>query len=225
MNSIDFKDEAAVKDYIDRLGVEYRFQCFGEGRTDGCHRLGDWLEFSMKDWVKAGRVYKSNCLLHDYGHSCGKFANYAFLGRGTERKVDEAAEFYRKGCYSAEHPYAPACYNYGLMVAKGDLKVAEPVKDSQQAFERGCDLKDAGCCTSAAVSSMQSSVKDFVRAFKFAEKGCEMDQFDSCQILSNLYRNGEGCEKDEQMAEQYKAKGEAIARDMTEERPNVTFGQ
>ena len=57
------------------------------------------------------------------------------------------------------------------MVAKGDLKVAEPVKDSQQAFERGCDLKDAGCCTSAAVSSMQSSVKDFVRAFKFAEKG------------------------------------------------------
>ena len=62
MNSIDFKDEAAVKDYIDRLGVEYRFQCFGEGRTDGCHRLGDWLEFSMKDWVKAGRVYKSNCL-------------------------------------------------------------------------------------------------------------------------------------------------------------------
>ena len=114
MNSIDFKDEAAVKDYIDRLGVEYRFQCFGEGRTDGCHRLGDWLEFSMKDWVKAGRVYKSNCLLHDYGHSCGKFANYAFLGRGTERKVDEAAEFYRKGCYSAEHPYAPvrwiACY-------------------------------------------------------------------------------------------------------------------
>ena len=73
------------------------------------------------------------------------------------------------------------------MVAKGDLKVAEPVKDSQQAFERGCDLKDAGCCTSAAVSSMQSSVKDFVRAFKFAEKGSFRD-FDFCTVYLLLVK-------------------------------------
>ena len=110
MNSIDFKDEAAVKDYIDRLGVEFRFQCFSEERSDGCHRLADWLEFAKKDHHKAGRVFKSNCDLHGYAHSCFKYGNYAFLGRGIpEPIIQDAAEYYRKGCNAAE-PYAAVSF-------------------------------------------------------------------------------------------------------------------
>jgi len=29
----DLKDEAQAKEYLDRVGVEYRFQCFSEGET------------------------------------------------------------------------------------------------------------------------------------------------------------------------------------------------
>jgi cytochrome c oxidase assembly factor 7 len=99
MNSVDFQDEAAVKDYLDRLGIEYRFQCFHEERPDGCHRLGDWLEFAKKDWAKAGRIFKSNCDLYEYGHSCFKYGNYLFLGRGMKEKdKTKATEYYKKGC-------------------------------------------------------------------------------------------------------------------------------
>ena len=111
MNAIDFKDEAAVKEYIDRIGIEFRFQCFSEDRSDGCHRLGDWLEFAKKDWAGAGRIFKLNCDCHQYGHSCFKYGVYNFLGRGLkEANKAEAAKYYREGCYSPNEPYAPVFY-------------------------------------------------------------------------------------------------------------------
>ena len=99
MNRIDFLDEKAVKDYIDQIGVEYRQNCFTDHLPDGCHRLGDWLEFAKKDWNKAGRVYKSNCDLYNHAHSCAKFAQYAYLGRGLPA-ADAATgvEYVRKAC-------------------------------------------------------------------------------------------------------------------------------
>lgn len=31
----DLKDESAVKEYIDKLGIEYRFGCYNEKKPEG----------------------------------------------------------------------------------------------------------------------------------------------------------------------------------------------
>lgn len=38
--TMDFKDESDVKDYIERLGIEYRFGCYSEKKPEGeCERF------------------------------------------------------------------------------------------------------------------------------------------------------------------------------------------
>lgn len=33
--AMDFKNESDVKDYIERLGIEYRFGCYSEKKPEG----------------------------------------------------------------------------------------------------------------------------------------------------------------------------------------------
>jgi len=40
----DLKDEKQAQEYLDRIGIEYRFQCYHENLPEGCHRLADFLE-------------------------------------------------------------------------------------------------------------------------------------------------------------------------------------
>lgn len=35
--SFDLKDETEVKDYIEKLGIEYRFGCYSEKKPEGEH--------------------------------------------------------------------------------------------------------------------------------------------------------------------------------------------
>lgn len=38
--AMDFKSESDVKDYIERLGIEYRFGCYSEKKPEGeCKRF------------------------------------------------------------------------------------------------------------------------------------------------------------------------------------------
>lgn len=110
--TLDLQNESDVKDYIERLGIEYRFGCYSEKKPEGekiqnfvifsainfvsvCHLLGDYLESIKKDFEKASKVYRSNCDDYGYGKSCLKFGHYSFLGKGEncvwllEPEIDE----------------------------------------------------------------------------------------------------------------------------------------
>jgi len=227
MNAIDFKDEEAVKEYIDRIGVEFRFQCFSEERTDGCHRLGDWLEFAKKDWTAAARIFKLNCDAYQYGHSCFKYGVYSFLGRGM-KSPDKAvaARYYEQGCYSPDNPHPPACANLGLMINNGDHEVQEPLVEAKRHFERGCDLGDGDSCGNATVLWLKEGLKDPERAAHWAKKGCDLNDQRSCFLLSGLVRGGEGvANADESLADELAEKAKRIAAETTEDRANVTFGR
>jgi cytochrome c oxidase assembly factor 7 len=41
---LDLKNESDVKDYIEKLGVEYRFGCYSEKKPEGeCKKLHNFL--------------------------------------------------------------------------------------------------------------------------------------------------------------------------------------
>lgn len=35
----DFKSESEVKDYVNNLGIEYRFGCYSEKKPEGLHNM------------------------------------------------------------------------------------------------------------------------------------------------------------------------------------------
>lgn len=228
MNRIDFTDDEAVQEYITRIGIEYRYQCFTEMLPDGCHRLGDWLQTFHRDFVKAGRVFKSNCDLTRYAHSCYKYGQFALLGKGLpEKNMQDAAKYLKRGCDTEEPGLegAKACYQYGEMIEKGLHKVDDPL-ESRRYFGKGCDLKDAPSCTYATGTCVkEGELQNFAQAFQFAIKGCDLGDAYSCGNLSVMYKKGDGVEMNEDMAKHYKRKADSIISMHTENRPNVTFGQ
>lgn len=110
----DLKQEEDVKDYIENLGIEYRFGCYKEQKPQVCHLLGDYLEAIKKDFDKAARVFKSNCLDYKFGKSCLKIGNYTLIGRGRAKgDAAEALTYFEKGC---EYNEPGACLHAGMLL-------------------------------------------------------------------------------------------------------------
>lgn len=110
----DLKQEEDVKEYIENLGVEYRFGCYKEKKPEVCHLLGDYLEAIKKDFDKAAKVFKSNCVDYKFGKSCLKIGNYCLLGRGKDKSdPKEALTYFEKGCELGE---PTACLHAGMLL-------------------------------------------------------------------------------------------------------------
>ena len=82
---VDLKNEDEVKEYLENLGIEYRFGCYREKDPTACHLLGDYLEAIKADQKKALGVYEINCNDYNHAHSCHKVGSYKLLGRATKR--------------------------------------------------------------------------------------------------------------------------------------------
>ena len=96
---VDLKDSDEVKDYIENLGIEYRFGCYHERDPKACHLLGDYWEAIKKDYAKALKIYSTNCDEYNHGHSCHKVAGYKYVGKGCTKDGDSAYEYFKKGKY------------------------------------------------------------------------------------------------------------------------------
>jgi len=108
----DLKDETEVAEYVENLGIEYRFGCYHERDPKACHLLGDYLEGIKKDWSKALKIYATNCDEYKHGHSCHKVAGYKYVGKKCPKDADEAYEYFKKGC---EQGYTSSCLSAGLL--------------------------------------------------------------------------------------------------------------
>ena len=96
-NSSTSQDSEEVADYIENLGIEYRFGCYHEKDPKACHLLGDYLESIKKDFTKSLKIYTSNCDDYGYGHSCHKVAGYKYFGKSCTKDADQAYDYFKKG--------------------------------------------------------------------------------------------------------------------------------
>ena len=249
--SMDLKKEGDVKDYIERLGVEYRFGCYSEKKPEVCHLLGDYMEGIKKDFEKASKVYRSNCDDYGYAKSCLKFGNYSFLGKGratTNEKGDslQAFKYYEKGCGLSD---PDCCLHSGLiMVSKSMSK--EVQRDVAKGFDfltKSCKMDNGTACfylsgmhISGVLKNEQKTNKDskevvpaseFVikkdmkKAFDFAYRACELNNIYACANLSQMYQRGDGVEKNESKAEQYKKKAIEMQDEVKKQHAQLEFQQ
>ncbi|XP_074040279.1 cytochrome c oxidase assembly factor 7 [Leptinotarsa decemlineata] len=225
----NFKSESEVKEYINNLGIEYRFGCYSEKKPEVCHLLADFLESIKKDFEKAGKVYKNNCDEYKYGKSCLKYGTYSLLGRGTKQSdFKQAYDYFEKGC-NLEEP--DSCLNQALLlITKNDRPdIKQDVIKGMRLLEKACQAKNANACyylsgmyivgvkndTTSNITDVSkadsakheefSVPKNMKKAFEFALEGCNLGNIYSCANLSQMYAKGEGTEKNQELAEKYKS--------------------
>lgn len=66
--------------------------------------------------------------------------------------------------------------------------------------------------------------KDMEKAFKYAMKGCNLGNMYSCANLSQMYHKGEGVEKNQELADKFKARAVELQEDATNTSQTLKFG-
>jgi cytochrome c oxidase assembly factor 7 len=222
----DLKEEDQVKEYLNRVGVEYRFQCYSEKRPDGCHRLADYLEAFKHDYAKARSVYSMNCTGNHYGKSCFKLGHYDLLGRACSKDTTAAFTNYSLGC---DYGHAPSCHNAALLLQSGEL--TDGKKDFVRAAEflkRGCDGGDPPACqllSTYYITGKDGVDRDMQLAFKFGLEACQRDHMYACANVGRMYSRGEGIEKNEVLAAEYRQKAQNLFKSVTEVEREIKFSE
>lgn len=221
----DLKREDEVKEYIENLGIEYRFGCYKEKKPEVCHLLGDYLEAIKRDFEKASKVYKSNCLDYKFGKSCLKIGNYTLVGKGRDKgDANEALKYFEKGCDLDD---AGACLHAGvILTATGPNTTA--IRDIPKGYnylKKSCDKNDDMAChylSGMYLTGVPKNVADFnphnpeknknidyliksdmKQAFQFAKKACELGNMFACANVSMMYKKGDGVEKNPEESKKY----------------------
>ncbi|SPP89636.1 cytochrome c oxidase assembly factor 7 homolog [Drosophila guanche] len=251
----DLKKESDVKEYIDKLGVEYRFGCYSERKPEACHLLGDYLEGIKKDFEKASKVYKSTCDDYGYAKSCYKFGNYSILGKGKSGSKGEprvAYQYYEKGCNLND---SDACLHSGLLLVSRSMpkEIDRNVPKGLELLTKSCDMNNANACfylSGMHISGVQTRtepgavpassgptpaktlkdsdyivLKDMKKAFQFAFKACELRNVYACANLSQMYARGDGIEKNEKEAEKYKKLALEMQEEIKKQQDTLGFQQ
>ncbi|XP_050668521.1 cytochrome c oxidase assembly factor 7 homolog [Leptidea sinapis] len=221
----DLQKEEEVKEFVENLGIEYRFGCYKEKKPEVCHLLGDYLEAIKKDFSKAGKVFKNNCLEYKYGKSCLKIGNYNLIGKGLDKSdTQEALKYFEKGCELNE---PTACLHAGLLLTGSgpDSKIDRNVPKGYDYLTKSCEGKDANACHYLAgmyLSGVPKNPKefnphkpeknknieylikqDYMKAFEFAKSGCELGNMYACANVSIMYKKGDGVEKNLELSKKY----------------------
>jgi len=236
--AFDLKEEGDVKEYVEKLGIEYRFGCYNEKKPEVCHLLADYLEAIKKDFEKAAKVYRSNCDDYRFGKSCLKYGHYSFLGKGrVTNDAMQAYQYYEKGC---QHGDADACLHSGLLlISKNKPKVME--RDVSKAFNflnKSCEMNNGTACfylsgmfISGVTKTPEVNDKEYVfpkdmeKAFQYAQRACELRNMYACANLSQMYRNGDGTAKNPTLADKYKKLAMEMQDDLKNQKPQINFQQ
>lgn len=218
-----------------------------------CHLLGDYLESIKKDFEKASKVYRSNCDDYGYGKSCLKFGHYSFLGKGKASAGDpskgdpkQAYKYYERGCDLKD---ADSCLHSGLIMVSKSMtgQIERDVLKGFESLSKSCKMGNGTACfylsgmhisgvpkkeNANNIKAMASKdpndfvvQKDMTKAFEFAARACDLNNMYACANLSQMYARGDGTEKNEKKAEQFKKKALEMQEQLKNPQTELKFQQ
>lgn len=198
-------------------------------------------------------MYRSNCDDYGYGKSCLKFGHYSFLGKGkssANEKGDpkQAYKYYERGC---ELKDPDCCLHSGLIMVSKSMSpsIERDVLKGFESLSKSCKMDNGTACfylsgmhisgvlkkekaanlTTPATSSTDTNdflvQKDMKKAFDFAFRACELNNMYACANLSQMYQRGDGTDKNEKKAEQFKKKALDMQDQLKKQQTELKFQQ
>lgn len=161
--SLDLQKESDVKDYLEKLGIEYRFGCYSEKRPEG--------EFI------AGRQYRHCVYIRNPNSECDfvfiSISNFLLesivchlLGdylESIKKDFEKASKVYRSNC--DDYGYSRSCYKFGnySFLGKGRSGGKSCASEALTYYEKGCNLKDADSCLHSGLMLVSRSPQENVK--------------------------------------------------------------
>lgn len=118
---INFQDEKEVKEFLDNLGVEYRYQCYKEKDPEGkvCTVLSLYRTVTL---CTLHTVHSGHCWVSPhavfyyiiYVSGCQRLADYF---EGVKKNYTQAAQVLKHNCES--HGHGESCYKLGAYHVTG----------------------------------------------------------------------------------------------------------
>ncbi|PRD21827.1 UNVERIFIED_CONTAM: Cytochrome c oxidase assembly factor 7-like protein [Trichonephila clavipes] len=221
-----FRTEEEVQEYLEKLGIEYKFSCFKENNSEGCHLLGDYLEAVKKDFESAIKVFKSNCDDNKHGKSCFKYGNFTYLGKGCEIDKRTSFDYYKKAC---DLNYMDGCLHTGVMLTAKDKNPKDGSAVVELDYPAGVKYLEKACsggnqtscyfASSVYITGAEGVPINKPKAAKLSETACNGGNIYACMNLNRMYRKGDGVEQDETKANMFKEKAREIRDDMRKKSP------
>ncbi|XP_037289076.1 cytochrome c oxidase assembly factor 7 isoform X5 [Rhipicephalus microplus] len=134
----DLQKEEDVKEFLENLGIEYRFECFKEKKPDG----------SVVDKAEAQRYYQLGC---EVGHAKACFGVGLGLtspDSGMEQDVTKGLAFFSKACDMGS---ADGCYFASSLYITGREGLPRDMRRAYEFAMRACDLKNMQACSNVAL--------------------------------------------------------------------------
>lgn len=186
---------------------EVQTKCLS-GDAKFCFELGlrhDFGEGLEEDNDKAMLLYSQACET-DFVPACLEIAAKLRLGDETAQDNKKAMKLYKKAC-GLDDPNG--CYFLGSMIMDTD----EP--DTVQAaalLSKACDLELSYACFDAGLAmlyevelKLNTITALSTSIFDLFKKGCGLEDADSCDGLSTLYKSGVGTKVDLVLAQKHAA--------------------
>ncbi|XP_055337713.1 cytochrome c oxidase assembly factor 7 homolog [Paramacrobiotus metropolitanus] len=224
-----FQSREDVEEYLNNLGIEYRFQCYSERRPDGCHRLGEFLEAVRNDYEKAAVVFQQNCDANNFTKSCFKFANYKIVGRGCTSDRQLALQYHKQAC-AGGHPVG--CYQAGVLQL-GEHGLERNLPEARKYLHLGCEKDDSESCFLLSTNYLNAqrddahpvNAEDDAKAFYYTKRACDLNHMYACANLHQMYKKAIGCGADEEAARMAKKKAIALRDLYRPGAPSIVFGE
>ncbi|VDN53291.1 unnamed protein product [Dracunculus medinensis] len=80
------------RQFVETLGIDYRYGCYEAKRPESCHLLGEYMEAIDQNLKGAFQIFKVNCEKEKYPHSCRKYVLSSFVMPFDDRAINDALE-------------------------------------------------------------------------------------------------------------------------------------
>nr|XP_040569060.1 cytochrome c oxidase assembly factor 7 homolog isoform X1 [Lepeophtheirus salmonis] len=239
-SNVDFENRSEVLEYLNNLGVEYRFGCYQEKKAEVlfevCHLLGDFLQAIEGNQKQAYLTYKQNCDKRDFPASCETAGLYR-VNNKANCGIDwnDGLRYLRKSC---DMNWYSGCHRAGFVATLNPSSKKYPFKDSLPDFQQGledlkkaCDGGEIGeAChiySSFFLTGLDNHVKeDIPKGLEYAEKACDRKVFQACFNAARVYELGlGGVAKDSEKSEVYIKKFDAFINEIKNPDGNLEFGK
>ncbi|GMR36720.1 hypothetical protein PMAYCL1PPCAC_06915, partial [Pristionchus mayeri] len=215
------REQAERREYVQNLGIEYRFGCYEEKRADSCHLLGEYMEAIEQNIKGAFTLFRQNCLQKEYSKSCYKYAMYVLAGKECTPSLKEMKKPLEIAC---EANIAKGCRYLSLVNWNEEKDKPIDIHAAQESMKKACELEDGEACwllstwymgnTTKFKSTSQGKEKvddtrignlerNMQKSVEYGIKACDYDIPQSCANVARMFKIGDGIPQDLDKAKLY----------------------
>lgn len=174
----------------------------------GCALLGLMYDEGKgldADYEKAREIYEKACALDD-GFGCQHLGRIYVRGKGVAKDEKQAFQYFKKGCDLRDRRSCEMLKSMNFQPAEGPA--SGNYKEAVEYFERGChDGRGPGCRERGRgprPDRFRGGRPEHIQdSLKFFEKGCSLNDAESCHNLSRIYLDVLRVEREPEAGEKY----------------------